>query len=329
MPTEFLPCRVNPYIDRQQITEFAKTIMSDVLDATHNVVLMYIQLHVLNSFLGAKWIDKHLDPKNSRSNFFRFNCKVSEDQTYVGQSRIYMLAEMILNLSHIPGFSSVCKRMMDASNVEPTYAEFEVGAMLHRNGIPFRFVEACGVKGLDYDIEFIRGGLKYCADAKCKLETTRQSIPTLYNLLRRASRQMPRDAPGVVFVKIPQNWVKAGTLIPEVNTLQVAHDFLRNTNSGVVSIIFYVSAIFNEEQNHERIQFKLICTKKEDKFSVGDFGEAFSPGARSNQTWFDIGRFIGDVTMSPAQLLQQQADDAIREASDRRAMKLFSQLTSK
>ena len=79
--------------------------------------------------------------------------------------------------------------------------------MLARNRVPFRFVVPSGTKGRDYDIEIIhRNGLIVCADAKCKIKSTKFSKSTIEYTLEHARKQFPKKHACMIFVKIPGPW---------------------------------------------------------------------------------------------------------------------------
>jgi hypothetical protein len=79
-----------------------------------------------------------------------------------------------------------------------------------------------------------------CGDAKCKIESTIFSSITISNSLDKVLEQLPRDRPGIAFIKMPPKWLKEVGF--ERITTEVANDFLRQTRR-IVSVKYYVSTV--------------------------------------------------------------------------------------
>jgi hypothetical protein len=108
--------------------------------------------------------------------------------------------------------------------------------------IAFEFVSPSGVQGEDYDF-----GIKYadgreaCADAKCRLEGTEVRADTVKNSLDKARRNnLPRDKPGIIFVKVPQTWLEQEQVRKGLHA--VVKGFLRNTER-IVSVVVYATPV--------------------------------------------------------------------------------------
>lgn len=129
---------------------------------------------------------------------------------------------------------------MRAGQVEATFAEFDFARFLYLHDIAFKFVTPTGIKGKDYDfaIEYAdgRGG---CADAKCRLEGTAVRPDTIKNSLNKArSNNLPPDEPGIVFVKVPQDWLEQNYVRKGIYA--AVEEFLRNTKR-IVSVVVYTT----------------------------------------------------------------------------------------
>ena len=111
---------------------------------------------------------------------------------------------------------------------------------LYLHDIPFKFVTPTGIKGKDYDfaIEYV-DGRSACADAKCRLEGTAIRAETVKNSLNKArSNNLPPDEPGIVFVKVPQNWLEQEHMRKGLYT--AVGEFLRKTER-IVSVVVYTT----------------------------------------------------------------------------------------
>jgi len=194
---------------------------------------------VLKAFLGEEWLNRYVIPITAQKNFLRIDetsQKRRDETTY----RIIDLAEVLFNLQHVDGFDD-CIARMRSGNIEGTYAELDLGRMLYLHSAPFRYVVAQGTKGLDYDVEVIYpNGILACADAKCKIEGTEFDAKKITNALKKARKQLPDDRPGIVFVKVPQQWMGVNGF--EYTAAGAARAFLRGTRR-VVSVKYYVSPL--------------------------------------------------------------------------------------
>jgi len=150
-------------------------------------------------------------------------------------------------------------------SIEPTYAELDLGRMLHLSSIDFRFVVPRGKLGDDYDIEIkLPDWRAVCADAKCKLETTELSPETVRNTLDSARKQFPSDLPSIIFVKVPSSWRSLPRPVSDI-LYEVAHKFLRTTGR-VVSVKYYTSRIFWGDGAVTHIQAFKECSNPQNRF---------------------------------------------------------------
>jgi hypothetical protein len=193
---------------------------------------------ILKRFLDEQWIDRHFSPSGKKG--FLTLDESSPEGRERSAFRLIDLSEVLYNLQDVAGFDECIRRMRDG-NIEGTYAELDFGRMLYLNRVPFRFVVPQGVKKLDYDIEILYpNGMVVCADAKCKIETTKFSENGVRNVLADARKQLPKESPSIVFVKMPPRWIEQGVIV--ASTVQIARRFLGGVRR-IVSVKFYSSPL--------------------------------------------------------------------------------------
>lgn len=232
------PARISP----EQLQRTIQSLPSEIREDWGRVTFT-LAMSILRHFLGVSWVETHVLHTTGTTGFVRLD--FSSDERRETQSfRVVELAESIFNLQHVEGFDSCLARMRtgDSDQIEATYAELDVARFLYIHDADFRFVEAKGTKRHDYDFEITYpGGLKVCADAKCKLESTEIRSETIKNTLNDTRRkQLPPDRPGIIFVKVPQRWLDVPTMGRALQ--DVGEEFLRGTGR-VVSVKFYVSVL--------------------------------------------------------------------------------------
>ncbi len=197
----------------------------------------FLSVAIIKYFLGEDWLELHCAP-NALTGIFRQD--FSEE--VAGEERAFKLvdlAELLFNLQHVDGFDG-CIDRMKAGAVEGTLAELDFGRMLLMNCVTFRFVQPRGEKGNDYDIEIVLAdGTTICADAKCKLESTEFSEETVRASFEKARTQFPANRPSVIFLKVPNHWLRKLNKGLELRSLAVR--WLKGSTQRVVSIKFYTT----------------------------------------------------------------------------------------
>lgn len=220
-----------------------------------------LAMYLLGKFFGEAWQNEYITPDTARTNYLRID-ESTDQRRDLTALRVIDLAEIIFNLQEVEGFDD-CIARMGAGDIEGTFGELDLGRMLYLNRVPFRFVRPSGVKGADYDAKITYpDGTELCADAKCKIDTTPLGEKTIMNTLQSARKQLPKNEPGAIFVKVPPSWMDD----PQFANIcvDVARNFLRNTRR-VVSVKFYV-APFTFEGGYLKQQhaYKEVSNQKTD-----------------------------------------------------------------
>jgi hypothetical protein len=206
---------------------------------------------VLKHFFGLDWINKHIDPDASRPGPLTLAGSPSELE--YAKIRVVDLAESIFNLQKIKGVHECINRLRTANELEPTIAELHIGKMIFANDWPFEFVIPS--PGRTYDFEIQYGEFKVCADAKCKVDQLVPTSSSISNTLKHKRKQLPKDGPGIFFVKLPQEWMEHDGW--QRITVQGAIDFFAQGTGRVSSVVFYLEPIhllsFGEQKGQHYI----------------------------------------------------------------------------
>jgi hypothetical protein len=211
--------------------KFTPEVQRDPWLRSYNLGLMVAKL-----FLGLDWIEEHLIPAHGAKGFLKVDLSASDRE--VQYFRTIDLGEMLFNLQHIGGFDGYVARLR-SGDVEPTLAELDVARMLYINDQLFWFVEPQNKIGHDYDFKVIfPGGIIGCVEAKCNLGTVQFNTATIKNSLQTARSQLPKDQPGIIFVKLPAQWMVHSDFARQ--TVSTALEFLRGTKR-VVSVKYYIN----------------------------------------------------------------------------------------
>jgi hypothetical protein len=102
--------------------------------------------------------------------------------------------------------------------------------------LKFRFIKPTGKKGSDYEGEVtVPGGRIVCCEFKTKSEYTPLTIETLPTTIETARKQLPKDRPGLVIIKLPISWQRESTLL-EIVECSIKQAF--RTSQRIVAIVF-------------------------------------------------------------------------------------------
>jgi len=197
-----------------------------------------LALGVVKHFLGENWLEEHIQPLSGATGLLQVDLDAETAKREVQYFQTIDLGELLFNLQQIEGFDG-CVARLRGGDVEATLAELDVARMLFINDQRFWFVDRQNKTGNDFDFRIIfPGGLVGCIEAKCNLETEAFNKRTIRNALQKARTQLPKTEPGIIFVKLPSQWITVPNFARQ--TVETAFAFLRGTER-VVSVKYYVS----------------------------------------------------------------------------------------
>jgi hypothetical protein len=201
-----------------------------------NAVQVYIAVH----FLGERWYYDHAYLESPPTSYLHPH--FGEDGLApVYSMRMLNLAEMLFNLQGVDGFQT-CLYHMTLDQLESALSELQIGMMLYQDRIAFRYIDPQSVIGKSPDIEItLADGTMALADIKCKYESTDVSEETVTSTLKKGLKQLPKGRPGLIFVKMPQEWTfeKGETVMLPMPVVNATRGFLRNT-TRVVKVVYYI-----------------------------------------------------------------------------------------
>ena len=260
-------------LPRITVEHLLNTYLSFPDDIRNISPTFHIGLAVVKYFLGEDWIERHLNPLTTLEPSF-MRLKLGDDAaTYIQTFKTVDLGELLFNLQDVEGFDECISRMQNEEHVEASLAELDFGRMLKVNRHKFKFVVPRSKRGDNYDFEITLDRWVLCADVKCKLDDKEFRERMITNVLKESRDQLPRDRPGVFFIKVPQHWME----VEEFDRILVetANKFLSSTGR-IVSVKYYIApyAVQNGllTQGHH---FKEIANPR-NRFDAGRKWELFT-----------------------------------------------------
>jgi len=196
---------------------------------------------VLRILIDNEWVNQSIfsalhpnksnqteEPKNYLKSKFK-----NEEQEFQWQNRVEVLAEMVFNLQDISNFLHIVNKIKQG-NFLSRFAELEIGAHLKKRKVNFEYVAPSNKKTQDFDI-LINEAISINCDVKHKLEETGLTKSTLDNTFYKVSRQLPKNSPALIGLKIPEKWVRDKNA-KKLLTSAIKKFFRRNTNMLAVLI---------------------------------------------------------------------------------------------
>jgi hypothetical protein len=222
-----------PRVTAQDVAQWAQTVPGAKNAGDRSIAGCF---RVIAEFLGSDWVDRNCASEGT--GFFHLGGKSDLDEKVWALTRVRELAELMLNLQTIEGFEErvLDLRTADETKMESTLAELQIAGLIHRHGLPLRFLPT------NHDFDVLRyDGIPVHVEAKCKVEDSEVNVRSVLNVLRKGVGQLPDNEPGALFVKIPQSWHESGRLVPE-DLAQVTYRFF-GTTTRVISVIYYSTMV--------------------------------------------------------------------------------------
>ena len=227
-------------LTREHLSIVVKVLATD--NHGEDYVKHGLATEVLRFFFGNKWtnenaFDVHKQVERYHRDGRKFLRTEAEDEenAFLHQQRVLELAEYVFNLQHVEGLRERIARM-DRDDLESAFGEIDCASLLAAPSLKFRFIKPTGKKGSDYEGEVTApGGRIICCEIKTKSEHTPLTLETLPATIETARKQLPKERPGLVIIKIPMSWPRESTLVEIVESS--IRDAFR-ASQRIVAIVF-------------------------------------------------------------------------------------------
>lgn len=144
----------------------------------------------------------------------------------------------MFNLQHVEGARERISRLRGES-LPAALAEFEAAGMLSAPDLHVRFQRPGGVRGEDYEGTIVTAlGRVVAWEAKSKLHGQMPSSDGVWRSLEEARKQLPKNRPGLVLVRMPDEWAEESRDLEAVCKPAVAQ-LLRQSKRIVGVVVFW------------------------------------------------------------------------------------------
>jgi len=236
-----------------------------------------LAIELLRIYLGNEWANRVIFPyeepstksESKAKEFLKTNNTLLQNR-YRNQDRIIRFAELLYNLQDVLGIDNVISKIK-SQGLESYLSELECASFFKRRNIGIEFVVESGEIGKDYDLEIkISDSIYIPCEIETKIESTHLSKKSIWNTLDKGRKQLPRDCPGIIFLKIPEAWIREKEINEEFE--QSLNKIFRNTSRIVGVIISWeqwewgIQQIRLSKYRIEKNIFSKYLDKKTEKF---------------------------------------------------------------
>jgi hypothetical protein len=157
-----------------------------------------------------------------------------------------MVGETLFFLRSEPGFSEFCRRFQ-GRDFRSTFFELYAARLFQRGNFVLHAIPETGMKRADFDFRAVRRlkitvAKPYILTKHINVEVTaltapRVSIRTVQNALNTKRKQLPTDAPAVIFCVHPESWLDAANDLQGSVLTEAAKSFF-SRSKRVNAIVF-------------------------------------------------------------------------------------------
>lgn len=214
------------------------------LSWTTGGIAVHLAAHVVRFYMGDQWSDRNLYKEQigdgiatARGFFESDGLSGSLDARFRYCTKVVQFGESLYNLQSVPGISHRIK-IMQSDDLEAGLGELRCARLVADPQLKLRFIVpiANAPKGSCYEAEFTTTANRtvYC-EIKTKRKDTLLTEKTITETVQHARQQLPKGAPGVVFLQTPEPWRKSANFESVIESA-VARPFRQSQR--LVAVVF-------------------------------------------------------------------------------------------
>jgi hypothetical protein len=206
-------------------------------------IVYWISANILHHLLGDEWVNNNLNPfcttvdRNQReSRAFLGPDAPSGMPTHRLIHRTSLLASHLFSFQGMEGFEYVVEEIRQIHLISK-FDELICAGLARKAGATLRFVQPTKVQNVSFpDFEILWGaGQVINVEVEGKDGDTTLTQKTLGKSLKHAQQQLPANQPGIVFVRLPQEWAALSDM---QDWMQQETDRIFGKSHRVVAIVW-------------------------------------------------------------------------------------------
>jgi hypothetical protein len=220
--------------------------------------------------------------------------------------RIVLLAELLFNLQDIEGIDEVVTDIQ-RGELKAAFEELEGASQLKKDGIPFRFLapSRSHLEGTP-DLEILLSDQQSVLyETKGKAESSDFSIAKMRSSLEDAARrQLRKDRPGMILLKIPEAWPREPKLAFMAQNL--LKDFFSRTPEVVAVNLRWDEYLPNGQGGEARSYYRIERNHSSQFLTPAIEDMLCRIGSRLGPEWIRLQKVIRRVFEAPGKSIIHQ-----------------------
>jgi hypothetical protein len=170
----------------------------------------------------------HQNPTGAAAEpFFDFKLKPDGSMSYEYAVRVLQIGETLFLLRKQPGFLEF-QRRFKGRDFRSTFFELVAARTFLRGGFEIHAKPETGVKRDDFDFMVVKPSLSINVEVT-SLTAPAFSTKTVRNALDTKRKQLPSDAPAIIFCVHPESWFSVNPNLVYFTLMHTAFDFFSST----------------------------------------------------------------------------------------------------
>jgi hypothetical protein len=251
----------------------------------------------LSAILGEPWVEKyvlsspHPDPwmLNGNDDWFKAHPVSGTDmRRAMRYYRVVRLSDAFSTIlsGKIEDGDLLRKRFRERTDLRALFAELEIASLLVRNKVSVKVVEESGKRGEDFDLLATIRGAPVSVEITVIQEDAAMSTRSILNRLRSKRTQVSAIRPAILYLVVPDAWMKNYSLAALIFDAAIRRVFLQSrrfnaivlswekvTATGDMPIIRHLQAVYN---NHPRFYIPdyNVFGAKGDKWGISGYSDS-------------------------------------------------------
>jgi hypothetical protein len=170
---------------------------------------------------GIDWFTKHIQPSatpdpwmlNPNNSWLASHrARLPEGWPLIHGTRITRLGDALFTvIPKLQEGEELRQRFLKRNDTRASFIETEVASLLIYNGCSVRVVGESGARGQDFDLAATVRGVSVTVEVTA-ITKGPMTINTVLNKLHGKRDQVPADRPAVLYIHIPENWMRNRSL---------------------------------------------------------------------------------------------------------------------
>jgi hypothetical protein len=213
-------------------------------------LLIGVAAEIIKFFLGEEFMERYIRLSETPDNFMCNGFNDSNAYRMVYQDRVALLADFLFKLNADREFKELVKRFNSNRDIRSVFTEAMSASSFKDKTFNVEMVTASGIKTHDFDFKAINYRTEINVEVTA-CTNDRFSYKNLSNVLAAKRKQLPNNAPAILFCDILERWLSH---YPDLKfgVMQTTFDFFKKSRR--INAIVYVIPVFDKYDSCLRVE---------------------------------------------------------------------------